>query len=120
MLGGPFEAPGRRAKSGSATAVPGRFRARGAWGALRGPPSRLMHEEAAVDAQRLSRHVARLARDEKADHVGDVLGSLHPAERYRTGAVAGEFFSAHAHQLALLARHSRPHVGLDESRAHAV
>src|SRR5438876_5796062 len=87
---------------------------------LRGPPSRLMHEEAAVDAQGLSRHVARLARDEKADHVGDVLGALHPPERHRAGALAGELFRRHPHQLALIARDRGPHVSLHEARADAV
>src|SRR5438034_1607973 len=41
-LGGPSRPRGRRGTSRSATAPPGRFRARGAWGARRGPPSKSM------------------------------------------------------------------------------
>ena len=39
ILGGPVETPWTIGKSRSATAPPGRLRARGAWGARRGPPS---------------------------------------------------------------------------------
>src|SRR5438105_14287047 len=79
-----------------------------------------VHDEAAVDAQRLSRHVARLARDEKADHVGDVLRALHAPEWDGARALAGELVRRHPHELALIARDGGPHVGLHEARANAV
>ena len=41
--------------------------------------SSLVHDEAAVHAERLAGHVARLARGEEADHVGHVLGAFHRA-----------------------------------------
>src|SRR3989442_11576906 len=81
---------------------------------------RSVHDEAAVDAQRLPRHVARLARHEKADHARDVLGTLHPPEWDLRGALARELLGREPHQLALLARDVGPHVGLHEAGAHAV
>src|SRR2546428_11607874 len=85
-------------------------------------PARIysVHHEAAVDAQRLPRHVTRLTRHEKADHARDVLGTLHPPEWDLRGALARELLGREAHQLALLARDVGPHVGLHEAGAHAV
>jgi hypothetical protein len=43
---------------------------------------RSVHDEAAVDAQRLAGHVAGLAGDQEADHVRDVLRTLHAPQRH--------------------------------------
>src|SRR6266545_245275 len=79
-----------------------------------------VHDEAAVDAQRLAGHVAGARRGEEADHGGDVFGAFHPPQRYRLLALAGELLRRLVEQRALLAGDLVPHVGLDEARTHAV
>src|SRR5437660_11900588 len=79
-----------------------------------------VHDEAAVDAERLPRHVAGAIGGEKSDDGGDVLGPLHAPERHRLGAPARELLRGDAHHRALVARDLGPHVRLDEARAHAV
>ena len=51
-----------------------------------------VHDEAAVDAQRLARHVAGARRGEEADDGGDVFGAFHPPQRHRLLTLAGELF----------------------------
>src|SRR5439155_222600 len=79
-----------------------------------------VHDEAAVDAERLPRHVAGAIGGEKSDDGGDVLGPLHAPERHRLGAPTRELLRGDAHHRALIARDLGPHVRLDEARAHAV
>src|SRR5690242_6623062 len=79
-----------------------------------------MHHEPAVDAERLAGHVRGARRGQEADDGRDVLRALHAAERDGLAAPARELLGRLAEQRALLARHRRPHVGLDEARAHAV
>src|SRR5467141_1110249 len=58
--------------------------ARPAWteGGLGQKPGASLHDQAAVDADRLPGHVCRAAPGEKRDHAGHVLGALHPSERH--------------------------------------
>src|SRR5216684_8786863 len=49
-----------------------------------------MHDEAAVNADRLPGHVCRPAPGEEGDHVGHVLRTLQPPERHLREALPGE------------------------------
>src|SRR5262245_49794164 len=58
--------------------------------------ARSVHDEAAVDAERLARHVAGLRRGQEPDDVRDVLRCLHASERHGVQAGLGEIIGAHA------------------------
>src|SRR5437879_7147551 len=79
-----------------------------------------VHDQTAVDAQRLAGHVGGPARAEEGDHVGHVVRLLHAPQRHLLLALARELLRCLPEQLALVAGDQRPHVGLDEARAHAV
>src|SRR5439155_21982616 len=53
-------------------------------------PAASLHDQAAVDAERLARHVPGAAAGEEGDHVGHVLRALHPSERHLRGALPRE------------------------------
>src|SRR5215470_17827827 len=80
----------------------------------------LVHDETAVDTQRLPRHVAGARPGEEGDHVRHVLRLLHAPEGYGGRAMPRELLRRHAEERALLLGHLRPHVRLHEARAHAV
>src|SRR5829696_974750 len=63
-----------------------------------------LHDQAAVDAERLAGHVARARGGEEADHAGHVVRRLHAAQRHRRLALAVELLRCQAEDRALLAR----------------
>src|SRR5204863_1043275 len=73
-----------------------------------------VHDEAAIDAERLARHVPGAVGGEEPDDGGHVLGALHASQRDLRGAAARERLGRRTHQGRLLPRDASPHDRLHE------
>src|SRR5215471_8761565 len=78
------------------------------------------HDEAAVDVDRLARHVIGVATREKAHDARHVLGSLRPAEGDHRGSPLPGFTGLPALEFAPFGVDLFPHRRVDRARADAI
>src|SRR5215813_1008529 len=90
------------------------------WPAKQTPQASAVHDEPAVDAESLTRHVRRTRRHKEPDHIRNVLGALHAPQRDLANASAGELFRRLLEQRCLFPDYGGPHICLDEAGANAV
>src|SRR5215831_11806859 len=79
--------------------------------AVRATNSSAVHDQPAIDAEGLTRHVFRARRYEEPDQMGDVLRTLHASQRHLANALSRKLFGRLLEQRSLLAGDGGPHVG---------